>query len=107
MKEEAKTVSILALGFGSVGIDRYLITPLFPVIAHNLHLGYGDIGTIAGALAIAWSIAALLMGNLSDRIGRRAVSSCDRAGGGLSADPAAHGDAAGFSARGASGGCRS
>ncbi len=73
MKEEAKSVSILALGFGLVGIDRYLITPLFPVIAHDLHLGYGDIGTIAGALAIAWSIAALLMGNLSDRIGRRRV----------------------------------
>ena len=59
------------LGFGLVGIDRYLITPLFPIIANDLHLGYGDIGTIAGALAIAWSIAALLMGNLSDRIGRR------------------------------------
>lgn len=73
MKQEVKSVSILALGFGLVGIDRYLITPLFPIIAHDLHLGYGDIGTIAGALAIAWSIAALLMGNLSDRIGRRRV----------------------------------
>ena len=73
MKQETKSVSILALRFGLVGIDRYLITPLFPIIAHDLHLGYGDIGTIAGALAIAWSIAALLMGNLSDRIGRRRV----------------------------------
>lgn len=73
MKQEVKSVSILALGFGLVGIDRYLISTMYPVIARDLHLGYGDIGTITGALAIAWSIAALLMGNLSDRIGRRRV----------------------------------
>jgi predicted MFS family arabinose efflux permease len=73
VKSEFKQVGVLSLGFGLVGIDRYLITPLFPIIARDLHLGYGDIGTIAGALAIAWSFAALLMGNLSDRVGRRRV----------------------------------
>ena len=73
MRQEAKAVSVLALGFGLVGIDRYLISTMYPVIAKDLHLGYGDIGTITGALAIAWSIAALLMGNLSDHIGRRRV----------------------------------
>ncbi len=73
MKQEVKSVSILALGFGLVGIDRYLISTMYPVIAKDLHLGYGDIGTITGALAIAWSIAALVMGNLSDHIGRRRV----------------------------------
>jgi predicted MFS family arabinose efflux permease len=73
VQQEAKSVSVLALGFGLVGIDRYLISTLYPVIAKDLHLGYGDIGTITGALAIAWSIAALLMGNFSDRIGRRRV----------------------------------
>ena len=52
IKSEIKQVGVLALGFGLVGIDRYLITPLFPIIAHDLHLGYGDIGVIAGALAI-------------------------------------------------------
>ena len=46
---------------------------MYPVIARDLHLDYGDIGTITGALAIAWGIAALFMGNLSDRIGRRRV----------------------------------
>ena len=73
IKSEVKQVGVLALGFGLVGIDRYLITPLFPIIAHDLGLNYGDIGTIAGALAIAWSLAALLMGNMSDHIGRRRV----------------------------------
>ena len=72
-RHEIRAVTVLALGFGLVGIDRFLISTMSPVIARDLHLGYGDIGTITGALAIAWGIAALLMGNLADRIGRRTV----------------------------------
>ena len=70
---EGQVIALMALGFGLVGIDRFLISPLFPTIARELHLSYGDIGTIAGALALAWGVSALLMGNLSDRIGRRRV----------------------------------
>lgn len=70
---EAAVVTVLALGFGLVGIDRFMIATLFPVIARDLSLGYGAIGTITGALSIAWGLAALFMGNLSDRIGRRPV----------------------------------
>jgi predicted MFS family arabinose efflux permease len=70
---ELTTLATLTLGLGLVGIDRFLISTLFPTIARDLHLGYGDIGTITGALAIAWGIAALFMGNLSDHIGRRRV----------------------------------
>jgi MFS family permease len=72
-RRENTIVAVLALGFGLVGIDRFLITTLFPVIARDLHLDYGDIGIITGALAIAWGTAALFVGNLSDRIGRRRV----------------------------------
>jgi MFS family permease len=72
-RRESIIVAVLALGFGLVGIDRFLITTLFPVIARDLHLDYGDIGVITGALAIAWGIAALFVGNLSDRVGRRRV----------------------------------
>ncbi len=72
-RPEVLGVLILSLGFGLVGIDRFLITALYPTIAKDLLLGYGDIGTITGALAVAWGIAALLMGNLSDRIGHRTV----------------------------------
>ena len=46
---------------------------MFPVIAKDLNLSYADIGIIAGALAFAWGSAALFMGNLSDRIGRKTV----------------------------------
>jgi MFS family permease len=70
---EAQAVTVLALGFGLVGIDRFLISTMFPTIAKDLHLNYADIGTIAGALSIAWGLAALFMGNLSDHIGRRRV----------------------------------
>lgn len=70
---ELSSVLILALGFGLVGIDRFLIVTLFPVISQDLRLDYGDVGIITGALALAWGVAALLMGNVADRIGRRRV----------------------------------
>lgn len=72
-RTEIAIVAVMALGFGLVGIDRFLISTMFPTIAHDLHLNYADIGTITGALAVAWGISALFMGNLSDRIGRRRV----------------------------------
>jgi predicted MFS family arabinose efflux permease len=72
-RQEIMTVVVLSLGFGLVGIDRFLISTMYPVIARDLRLSYGDIGLITGALAIAWGISALFMGNLSDRIGRRRV----------------------------------
>ena len=70
---EWKTVTLLCLGFGLVGIDRFMILPLFPVISKELHLNYQDLGQITGVLAIAWGVAALFMGNLSDRLGHRRV----------------------------------
>ncbi len=70
---EKRAVAVLSLGFGLVGVDRFLISTMYPTIARDLHLGYGDIGTITGVLALAWGVAALLMGNLSDHIGQRRV----------------------------------
>jgi predicted MFS family arabinose efflux permease len=70
---ELAIVVVLALGLGLVGIDRFLISTMFPAIARDLHMGYGDIGIIAGALSIAWGVAALFMGNMADRVGNRTV----------------------------------
>lgn len=70
---EWKAVALLSLGFGLVGIDRFMIMPLFPVMMADLHLDYQDLGHITGALAVAWGISAIFMGNLSDRIGHRKV----------------------------------
>lgn len=69
------TVAVLSLGFGLVGIDRFMISTLFPVIADDLSLDYSDIGIITGALSFAWGSAALVMGNKADRLGRRRILS--------------------------------
>jgi predicted MFS family arabinose efflux permease len=70
---EWKAVTLLCLGFGLVGIDRFMLLPLFPVIAQELKLDYQDLGQITGILAVAWGVAAMFMGNLSDRLGHRKV----------------------------------
>lgn len=70
---ERNIVIIMALGFGLVGLDRWIIAPLFPAMMKDLNLNYSDLGNIIGALGLAWGISALFMGRLSDRFGRRAV----------------------------------
>ncbi|GJH28820.1 MFS transporter [Caballeronia novacaledonica] len=70
---EWKAVALLSMGFGLVGIDRFMIMPLFPIMMHERHFDYQDLGYIAGALAVAWGISSIFMGNLSDRIGHRKV----------------------------------
>ncbi|MGA9028669.1 MAG: MFS transporter [Steroidobacteraceae bacterium] len=70
---EWKTVTLLTLGFGLVGLDRWIIAPMFPAIAKDLGLNYQDLGNLIGALGLAWGICAILAGGLSDRLGRRKV----------------------------------
>jgi predicted MFS family arabinose efflux permease len=73
VSREFRIVTVMALGFGLVGIDRFLIATMYPVIARDLHLSYADIGVITGVLALAWGVSALFTGNASDRLGRRVV----------------------------------
>ena len=68
---ERKAVALLALAFGLVGLDRFMILPMFPSIMRDLHLGYQNLGEITGALAITWGIASLFAGRLADRFGQR------------------------------------
>jgi MFS family permease len=70
---EWKIISILSLAFGLVGLDRWIITPLFPAIMRDLHLNYSQIGALAGVLALCWGVTAVLAGGISDRIGRRRI----------------------------------
>jgi MFS family permease len=70
---EWKAVALLALGFGLVGLDRFIILPLFPVMMRDLNLDYQDLGNISAVLALAWGISSIFMGRLSDRVGRRKV----------------------------------
>ncbi|MEU8785787.1 MFS transporter [Streptomyces sp. NPDC048637] len=73
IRYERSAVLLLALGFGLVGLDRWIISPLFPSMMKDLGLNYQDLGNIVGALGMAWGIAALVMGGISDRLGRRRV----------------------------------
>ncbi|SDO06089.1 MFS transporter [Pseudomonas jinjuensis] len=70
---EWKAVALLALGFGLVGLDRFIILPLYPAMMRDLALDYQDLGNISAVLALAWGISSIFMGRLSDRIGRRKV----------------------------------
>lgn len=70
---EWRAITLLALGFGLVALDRFLILPMFPIIMRDLGLSYSDLGNITGALAITWGIAAFFVGKLADRVRRKAV----------------------------------
>jgi len=70
---ERRAIFLLFLGFGLVGMDRFMIMPLFPVLAKELHLNYADIGLITGALGIAWGISSIFMGRMADKIGHKRV----------------------------------
>lgn len=70
---ERKAVTLLAIGFGLVGLDRWIIAPLFPVMAEDLGLSYGALGLITGVLALSWGIFSFISGSVSDRIGRLKV----------------------------------
>ena len=51
---EWKAVLLLALGFGLVGLDRWMIGPLYPLMMKDLNLDYQDLGNIMGILGLAW-----------------------------------------------------
>lgn len=70
---EWKAVTLLSLGFGLVGLDRWIISPLLPGIVKDLNLNYQDVGYIFGALGILWGVFAILTGNLSDKFGHRKI----------------------------------
>jgi predicted MFS family arabinose efflux permease len=68
---ELKAVLILSCAFGLVGLDRFILPPLFPVMMKDLGLNYQDLGNLVGALGVCWGVSAILVGSLSDRVGRR------------------------------------
>ncbi|WP_175851616.1 MFS transporter [Burkholderia cepacia] len=70
---ERRAIALLALGFGLVGLDRWLITPLFPQMMRDLGLTYQDLGNVTAVLGLAWGASAILMGRLSDTVGRRKI----------------------------------
>jgi predicted MFS family arabinose efflux permease len=70
---EWKAVTLLGLGFGLVGLDRWIIAPMLPNILKDLNLNAQDAGNIIGALGLSWGLFAIIMGGVSDKIGLRKV----------------------------------
>jgi MFS family permease len=70
---EWKVVLLLGLGFGLVGLDRWIIAPLFPFMLDDLGLDLQDQGSIIGILGMAWGVFAIFSGLLSDTVGHRKV----------------------------------
>src|SRR3569833_683037 len=70
---EWKAVLTVSLAFGVVGLDRFILPPLFPAMMKDLPLTYQDLGNLVGCLGIVWGISAIVVGGLSDRLGRRKV----------------------------------
>lgn len=63
----------MAFGFALVNLDRFIMYPLFPVMAKELGLDYQDIGLISAAVALTWGLSSMVFGRLSDRLGRRGI----------------------------------
>ena len=73
MTYEFKIVLLLALLFGIVGLDRFVVLYLFPVIIPELGLNNMQAGAVASVLAFTWAISTWVLGSLSDKYGRKRV----------------------------------
>ena len=74
---EWKTVALLTVGFGLVGLDRWVIADLAGLPSSTMVADLGlkpqDVGNLISILGVAWGISSLFMGNLSDMFGRKRV----------------------------------
>ncbi|WP_175720862.1 MFS transporter [Burkholderia anthina] len=70
---EIKTLALLGIGFGLVGLDRWMVAPLFPHMMRDLNLNFQQLGSLIGILSVAWGVWAIAMGPVSDRIGRKKI----------------------------------
>jgi MFS family permease len=70
---EWKAVTLLGLGFGLVGLDRWIIAPLLPSIAMDLGLSVEQQLNLVGILGLVWGVFAFFSGMLSDKVGHRKI----------------------------------
>jgi len=71
---EWKVVTLLGIGFGLVGLDRWIIATLLPLgMAADLGLNVQDGSNVIGALGLAWGVFAIFSGRFSDKVGHRKV----------------------------------
>ena len=64
-------VGLLSFNFGVVYFDRQALNFLMPLIQPELHLSNQQVGMLGSALGFSWALAGLVVGRLSDMLGRR------------------------------------
>ncbi|MBX5437195.1 MAG: MFS transporter [Alicyclobacillaceae bacterium] len=68
---ELVLLATLFFTWGFVFIDRLSISYLMPFISKDLHLDGFQIGLLSSGFSFTWAIAGVLVGMLSDRMGRK------------------------------------
>lgn len=63
--------AVLGLTFGIVFFDRNALNFLMPFILEDIALTNTQIGLAASGLALTWALSGMVIGRISDRIGRR------------------------------------
>src|SRR5262245_49371023 len=71
MRYETRLMAVLCLTFGFVFFDRNAMSYLGPFVQKDLNLTYTQISALSSALSFAFALAALGVGYLSDRTGKR------------------------------------
>jgi len=66
-------VGLLSINFGILFFDRNALNFLMPFVKPDLGLSNTQVGLTASALSFSWAIAALVVGVMADRQGRRKV----------------------------------
>lgn len=70
---ELTIVALLALFWGCVGLNRFSIGLIFPLIVPEFHLVGWQIGLLISGTSVTWAISSWIGGFLSDRHGRRRI----------------------------------
>lgn len=65
---ENRIVTVFFFAVGLVFFDRLIINFLMPFIQADLNLSNAQVGQLAGAAALTWSIASIVGGRISDRV---------------------------------------
>ena len=65
---ENKLVTVFFFAVGLVFFDRLIINFLMPFIQEDLGLNNAQVGQLAGAAALTWSIASIVGGRISDKV---------------------------------------
>lgn len=66
-------VTLLCLNFGILFFDRNALNFLMPFVQPELGLNYTQVGMLGSALSLTWAIAAIFVGWLSDKAGKRKI----------------------------------